>query len=154
MSFLSSNDEINVIDFLFDTHTPNQTIHVTEEGKRAIQKKIFGGTMTILGDKPLSERGNSSFTIHIESIGMKGLWIGVAEIEFDIRKIIGKDDSSWALHSNGKTYYDNNAQQYSVDLKAKTTVTLTLKRAEGAIYFSIDGVDYGRAFMHPKLETA
>jgi len=110
MSFLSSNDEINVIDFQFDTHTPNQTIMVSEEGKWATQKKIFGGTMTILGDKPLSEWGNSSFTVLIESIGMKGLRIGVAEIEYDLRKIIGRDDNSWALHSNGKTYHDNNAQ--------------------------------------------
>jgi len=32
-------------------------------------------------------------------------------------------------------------------------VTVILKRKEGAIYYQIDGVDYGRAFLSPKLEN-
>ena len=109
--------------------------------------------MTILADKSLPEKGNTSFSIIIDSLGIKGIWIGVAEIDYDERKIIGWDDVSWALHSNGKTYHWNQAEQYSVELKPKMTVTCTLKRAEGALFFSIDGVDYGRAFVNPKLEN-
>lgn len=66
--------------------------------------------MTILGDKPLSERGNCSFTIFIESIGIKGIWIGIAEIDYDLWNIIGRDEFSWALHSNGKVYHNNQAE--------------------------------------------
>ena len=109
--------------------------------------------MTILAEKQLAERFNSSFSIQIESIGLKGIRIGVAEAEYDIRKIIGWDDNSWALHSNGKKYHNNVAEAYSIALEPKMTVTVTLKRAEGALFFSIDGVDYGRAFLNPKLEN-
>ena len=84
---------------------------------------------------------------------MKGIRVGVAELGYDVWKKIGRDETSWALHSNGKTYHKELAEHYSVELKPKMTVTVTLKRAEGALFFSIDGVDYGRAFLDPKLEN-
>jgi hypothetical protein len=65
----------------------------------------------------------------------------VAEKGYECKRKIGRDEISWGLHSNGKLYHNNVIQDYCHDLKAKTVITVILKRSEGALFFSIDGVD-------------
>lgn len=150
-SFLSPHEDIEVMDVKFDSS--HQTISVSDDKITAAQRKMFGGTNTILGDILMPEKGISQFTVEIENTGMKGVRIGVAEVGYDCRKKIGRDEISWGLHSNGKLYHNGHITDYCHDLKSKTRVTVTLKRAEGALFFKIDDVDQGRAYLDPKLEN-
>jgi hypothetical protein len=75
----------------------------------------------------------------------------VAEKGYNLNNKIGRDSVSWAIHTNGKAYHDNVGSAYCAPLKARNAVTVTINREEGALYYSVDGYDYGRAFTNPKL---
>ena len=96
--------------------------------------------------------GVSSFTVYIVSVGLKGIRIGVAEAGYDQMKKIGRDERSFAVHSNGKAYHNNKDSPFAAKIKAKSTITVTLNRQEGSLSYAVDGFDYGRAFTNIKLE--
>lgn len=62
---------------------------------------------------------------------MNGTRVGVAKEGYDIFKKPGRDEISWALHSNGKTYYNNEAKIYCPPIKSNNQVTLVLDRDLG-----------------------
>ena len=47
------------------------------------------GSNSILGNKPLGENGEVSFKVRLDKIGFKGVRVGVALPDYDIRGKIG-----------------------------------------------------------------
>ena len=75
---------------------------MSPDGKIATGAGVYGG-YTILSDAPLMKKGVNRFRV---SILHTGIWVGVAPIDFDLKKLVGDDWSSWAVASNGKIFYD------------------------------------------------
>jgi len=74
---------------------------VSPDGKLATGAGVYGG-YTILSDSPLMKKINW-FRVSILHTGIR---VGVAPIDFDIKKLVGDDRSSWAVASNGKIFFD------------------------------------------------
>ena len=77
-------------------------------------------------ESSLPMKGVSSFKVLVTKLGMKGLRIGVAEKGYNTSKKIGRDDVSWAIHSNGKSYHDNEGKPYCCKLRPKNVVEVIL----------------------------
>ena len=124
---------------------------MSDDGQTAY-RPLFGSKRTFLGQTALPTEGTSSFAVYVHSVGFKGLRIGVAIPSYDLTFKPGRDGDSWAVHSNGKTYHMNIDEKYMDPIKARDTVQVTLNREEGALYYSVNGNEMGRAFTHERLK--
>ena len=87
--------------------------------------------------------------MRLDKVGYKGVRVGVALPDYDLNGKIGRDKRSWAIHSNGKVYHDNQDRPYTEKMPKRSVVELELDRDDGTIKFFVNGSDQGVAFTSP-----